>query len=213
MSRESSAERPSPGRSPRTDARRNAQRIVTVATDVFSTVGVDVSIEKIARTAGVGPATLYRHFANKDELIRAVLRQAFADNVEPALRTATEDEPDAFTGLVTALRAAVAMAAGQRNALAASKRPGQMPLDLAPVFFTRLAPILIKAQEQGSVRADVEPADLPQLLSMLLSTMWFDESEVGWRRYLGLLLDALRPNAATPLPPLLRSNPDGQLPE
>jgi AcrR family transcriptional regulator len=191
-------------RAPRTDALRNADRIVRVAYRMFVTEGVDVALEDIAKAAGVGPATLYRHFASKDELISAVIKLGFAEQVEPVLRQALETEPDGLTGLITVLTAALRMASGLRNAIAIHKHPGPIDVDLLPVFFGQLAPILVKAQEQGSIRRDLHPADLPQLMSMLLSTIWFDENGEGWRRYIALLTDALRAESAGRLPALTR---------
>jgi AcrR family transcriptional regulator len=189
-------------RAPRTDARRNAERIVGVAYRVFATDGTEVALEDIAKAAGVGPATLYRHFPNKDELIGAVLKLGFAEQVEPVLRHALDEEPDGLTGLTTVLTAALRMTSGLRNAVAVRKLPGPIDAELLPVFFGRLAPILVKAQEQGSIRADLRPADLPRLMSMLLSTIYFDGNGEGWRRYLALLMDALRTESAGQLPPL-----------
>ena len=193
----------------RTDARRNAERIVGAAQKVFATSGVDVSLEEIARHAGVGVASLYRHFPTKDDLVRAVIEQAFADQVEPALQHALAGEGDGHAGLVSVIEAALTMASGHRNALAAVKQPGRIPLDLAPSFFERLAGVLTRAQQQGAVRDDLRPGDLPRLVAMLISTMWFDDSGEEWRRYLSLLQDALVPGAATPLPPLTAASRTG----
>lgn len=60
-------------RAPRKDVQRNRQRLVTAAREAFNEIGIDVSLDEIARRAGVGQTTLYRHFADKDELVEAVL--------------------------------------------------------------------------------------------------------------------------------------------
>jgi AcrR family transcriptional regulator len=204
-------------RGPRTDARRNAERIVRAAAEVFSAAGTGASLEEIARRAGVGAATLYRHFATKEDLVRAVLEQAFAEQVEPVLERALDDGGNAGVGLVRVIDAALEMAAANRNALAAVKGPQRIPLDLAPSFFRRLAEVLSRAQREGTVRGDLQAADLPRLVAMLITAMWFDESGEEWRRYLSLLEDALAPGAASPLPPLgaaagPRFLPAGQVP-
>ena len=191
-------------RAPRTDARRNAERIVEVAYRVFTTEGATVALEDIAKAAGVGPATLYRHFSNKDELITAVVRLGFTEQVEPVARHALADEPDGLAGLAATLTAALRMAAGLRGAILVWKQAAPIDADLLPVFFGQLAPILVKAQEQGSIRQDICPEDLPRLMSMLLSTIWFDGRSEGWQRYLALLLDALRPGSTAELPRLPR---------
>jgi AcrR family transcriptional regulator len=175
---------------------------VRAASEVFVSSGVDVSLEEIARHAGIGAATLYRHFATKEDLVRAVLELAFAEQVEPVLAGALDAEGNAGAGLVRVLEAALTMAAVNRNALAAVKRPHRIPLGLAPSFFRRLAKVLAQAQREGAVRADLQAADLPRLVAMVITTMWFDEAGDGWRRYLSLLEDALVPGAASPLPPL-----------
>ncbi|HEY1704518.1 MAG TPA: helix-turn-helix domain-containing protein [Trebonia sp.] len=172
------------------------------AGEVFAASGVDVSLEGIARHAGVGAATLYRHFASKDDLVRAVLELAFAEQVEPVLQGALDGDGDAGGDLVRVIEAALQMATANRNALAAVKGPQRIPLDLAPSFFQRLAGVLTRAQRQGAVRGDLRAADLPRLVAMLITAMWFDESGNEWRRYLSLFQDALAPAASSPLPPL-----------
>jgi AcrR family transcriptional regulator len=186
----------------RNDARRNAQRIVRAAEQVFADSGVDVFLEEIARRAGVGAATLYRHFPSKDDLVRAVIEHAFADQVEPALQQALHEEKDALTGLVTVLEATMTMISQHRNALAAARQPGRFPVDVVAPYFDRLAIVLARAQQQGTVRADLHADDLPRLGLMVLNTMWLNDTPDNWRRYLMLLLDALQPSAARPLPPV-----------
>ena len=73
-------------REQRADARRNRERLLEVAADAFAARGIDASLEEIARTAGVGVGTLYRHFPNRDALIEAVFRR----NVDQLMVTAEE---------------------------------------------------------------------------------------------------------------------------
>lgn len=186
----------------RTDARRNAGRIVRAAEQVFMESGTDGPLEEIARRAGVGVATLYRHFASKADLARAVVEHAFAEQVEPALQRSLDDSQDALTTLVTALESVMTMIARNRNALEAAKQPGQFPTGLVGHFYGRLAVTLARAQQQGTVRADLDAEDLPRLTMMVLNTMWLNDTPDNWRRYLMLLLDALQPAAARPLPPV-----------
>src|SRR5437867_11035037 len=66
----------------RSDARRNRERLVASARELFATAGVDVSVEEITHHAGLGMGTLYRHFPTKDDLIDAVLEDAFAEIIQ-----------------------------------------------------------------------------------------------------------------------------------
>jgi AcrR family transcriptional regulator len=186
----------------RTDARRNAERIVRAAEQVFMESGADVLLEEISRRAGVGAATLYRHFGSKAELAGAVVELAFAEQVEPALQQALDDSQDALTMLVAALEAVMTMIAQHRNALEAAKQPGHFPTGLVGHFYGRLGMLLARAQQQGTVRPDLDIEDLPRLTMMVLNTMWLNDTPGNWRRYLMLLLDALQPAAARPLPPI-----------
>jgi hypothetical protein len=134
--------------------------------------------------------------------VRAVIEQAFEDQVEPVLQRALSGEVEPFNGLAEVLEAAMAMASAHRNALAAAKGAAWIGHSLVPSFFERLSVVLGRAQQQGTIRGDLQPRDLPRLVSMLVTTMWFDESGEAWRRYLVLMLDGLQTRTATPLPPL-----------
>jgi AcrR family transcriptional regulator len=194
-------------RAPRTDARRNAERILAVAEDLFAAGRHDVSLEEIARRAGVGPATLYRHYPSKDDLVAAVVRERYHEHVAPILDEADAD-PDALRGLLRCFEAALEVRARHLGVVATTRRLPAAADGLTRTFFHRLAPVLARAQEQGSVRQDIGPADLPRLLSMVGGTVPFDGHD-GWRRYLALLADLLRSAPTAPLPPLVADDPDG----
>ena len=78
-----------PARKPRTDAQRNRERILEVAKEVFTRSGANASLDDIAKQAGVGPGTLYRHFPTRDELVEAVYRTE-VEKLAAAERTFTE---------------------------------------------------------------------------------------------------------------------------
>jgi AcrR family transcriptional regulator len=184
----------------RADAARNVDRIVLAAREVFAVAGAEAQLDDIARRAGVSEATLYRHFANKEQLINTVVRRRFADVVEPAIQRALGDE-DPWQAVVTMLEAALTVAAEESGTFAAAGGPG-MFLELATRYFDAFTVVLRRAQDARLVRADLAPEDLPRLTTMLISTTHVAGGPgEGWRRYLMLLLDALRPAAATPLPP------------
>jgi AcrR family transcriptional regulator len=183
----------------RADAARNAERLVRAAAEVFAESGVEVPLDEIARRAGVGVATLYRHFASKDDLARAVIEQAYAEEVAPVLDRALRAD-DARQGLVDALEAAMRTMVRCRNAVAAGKRPQSTVFDLITSYLDVLATLLARAQQQGTIRADLRSDDLPYLVWMLVSTVRHDGTARRWPRYLTLLLDALTPDNTTDLP-------------
>ena len=88
------------GRKPRTDAQRNRERILEVAKEVFTRSGANASLDDIAKQAGVGPGTLYRHFATRDELLEAVYSSEVG-KLAAAERKFAETMPpiEAFTSL------------------------------------------------------------------------------------------------------------------
>jgi hypothetical protein len=100
------------------------------------------------------------------------------------------------------LEAGLTMAEQDSSMFLAAKETGSMLGSLASDFFSTVAAIVERAQQAGLVRADLKPEDLPRLVIMLISTIRLTaEPHDGWRRYLTLLLDGLRPAAATKLPP------------
>jgi AcrR family transcriptional regulator len=194
----------------RRDARRNRAALVASARELFGREGVDVSVEEITRHAGLGMGTLYRHFPTKDELIDAVLEDAFAE----ILRLAEEAvaEADAWAGLTGFLERALELHAQNRGVkdMLAWRRHGARHADaLRRRIRPLLAHLVERAQEQGTLRADFTPEDLP-LLFWSAGRVIETTAKVApgaWRRYLGLMLDGLRAEAATPLPepPLTRA--------
>lgn len=184
----------------RADAARNAARIVRAARAAFLESGADVALDEVARRAGVGVATLYRRFPSKDDLIRAIIEWRYAERVEPVTTLALAD-PDPWHGLVATLEAAVTVAAEEDAIFTAARDPARLVAALMRRYFAELATVVRRGQDAGVIRADLVPDDLPPLVFMLISTLRVTEpGGAGWRRYLALLLDALRPGAAGPLP-------------
>jgi AcrR family transcriptional regulator len=186
----------------RSDARRNRERLVASARELFARSGVDVSVEEITQHAGLGMGTLYRHFPTKEELIDAVLEEAFGELVAVAEEAAADD--DAWAGFTRFLEHALALHSGRglKDVLATRehgrKRAEAMRARLKPL----LRGLVERAKSQGSLRADFSPEDLPLVFwtagRVIESTATIAPDY--WRRYLGLLLDGLRASAATPLP-------------
>lgn len=194
----------------RSDAKRNRERLVASARELFAAEGVDVSVEEITHHAGVGMGTLYRHFPTKDELIDAVLEDAFAEIIQIAREAAAAE--DAWAGLTHFFERILALHAANRGVkdIVAARAHGARR---AEAMRARIRPLLgrviERAHEQGTLRRDFTIDDLPLVIWTAGRVIELTETAApgNWRRYLGFLFDGLRPAAATPLaaPPLTRA--------
>jgi AcrR family transcriptional regulator len=189
----------------RRDAEKNRQRILIAAADVFTQRGLDVSLDEVARHAGVGVGTVYRRFADKEDLVRAL----FTERVDEiaALAERALDEPDATLALLSYLEqmtAAMAGDVGLRQLLMFGNCAG----DRFSYVRQRMAPLvgalLKRAQDSGQVRGDLASTDLPFIVLMLSMAAEYaqDFKPEVWRRYLTLLIDGMLATRAgiTPLP-------------
>lgn len=184
----------------RSDAARNSERILRAAREVYAESGPHAMLEDIARRAGVGIATLYRRFANKEVLVRAALEQSIAEQLTPAIEQARSDD-DPRQGLITLLEAALSMVARERNTLAAAENSGALTAEVTAPFIDSLMLIVERGQRAGVIRADLVPDDMQRVMGMLTGVLWnMDPASEGWRRYVVLVLDGLSPVGASPLP-------------
>jgi AcrR family transcriptional regulator len=194
-----------PVRPLRADAARNRARVLDAARTAFAEAGLDVGVEEIARRAGVGKGTLYRRFPTKEALVRAI----FEDILDEVDRRVAESEAIADPGEAFAnyLRGAAEMQAcnqGFYDVVAQRLGAAALTAEQRRRILAAAARPLQRAQEAGAIRADLVPEDVQLILRMIGATTRpapdgtpMDEY---WPRYLGLVLDALRPEAATPLP-------------
>jgi AcrR family transcriptional regulator len=185
----------------RRDARRNHELLVAAAREVFAERGADASLEEIARRAGVGVGTLYRHFATREALVEAVFERRIGEFVAVAESAAAE--PDGWLALVGFLEQMLEIQAGDRLLKDALLRasPGTGRVDRARAEMRQqFEGVLERARAQGRLRDDFEFPDLAVLL-WSFSTLIDATSEAApnaWRRHLHWLLDGLRAEAATP---------------
>jgi len=196
-----------PVRKPRVDAVRNRERVLEAAKAVFSAGGPDASLEAVARRAGVGIGTLYRHFPTREALFEAVYRREVAQLGE--LAEQLKSEPDPVEALRRWLRSNVEFVGtkkGMTTALALAVKPSS---ELTAFSFERLTQavgaLLDRAVAAGEIRADVSPEDL---LRALIG-MCYLHDQPGWQtsvmRLLDVFVDGLRrpagiktgPNAKT----------------
>lgn len=196
----------------RSHARRNHALLVAAAREVFAERGADASLEEIARRAGVGIGTLYRHFATRDALVDAVFERRIGDFV--ALAELAEAEPDAWLAFVGYLEGTLELQAGDRLLKDVFLRspPGTGRAERARAELRRAVErVLDRAREGGRLRADFTLADLSLLIWSFASVI--DATSVvapnAWRRHLQWLLDGLSSESATP--PLEPPLSDAQL--
>src|ERR1700733_8937920 len=189
----------------RTDAVRNAARIIASAQRVFASARPQAAMGDIAPEAGVGVATVYRRFPTKDALLRVVLDRRFDEVMGAALESA-QHQVDARA----ALRGAVSFIAGDPNTMAAAMSSGLMTMDLAYRFFEPVAAIVRRGQDDGVFRNDLATEDVPRIVLMLVGTLpSFEAGSDGWHRYLDLIIDMLTANRSrlSPISPVRDHQP------
>jgi AcrR family transcriptional regulator len=181
----------------RADARRNYERLVTTAAAAFAERGAEASLDDIARSAGVGSGTLYRHFPTRQALLEAVYREQvdlLCARADELLESASPAE-----ALETWLRAVADYAATKRGLAAMMSNLDSGVLSYCrDEMRTAGSALLDRAQEAGAVRADVDLSDLLKLLSMIATSN--DHSPEGRRRaerLLAVVMDGLRQRSPT----------------
>jgi AcrR family transcriptional regulator len=181
----------------RADAQRNYERLLSAAAAAFTEHGADdVSLEEIARRAGVGIGTLYRHFPTRQALLEAVYRE----QVE-AVRAAAEEQlqSDAPAEALAAwLRVLVDFSSTKHSLttalLATMDKDSELLSSCSAVIRGAAEALLARAQEAGAVRADVDAKDLIRLVHAVNLAAQYGPADPGQRdRMLGFILDGLRP--------------------
>jgi AcrR family transcriptional regulator len=175
----------------RADARRNRERIVTVAGVAIAEHGADASLEDIARRAGVGSATLHRHFPTRQALLEAVFQGRVEALCAQARALAGELAPG--PALVAWLRAVSRHAAANRGLAASLVRGADPSLGSAchAMITTAGEELVSAARRSGDVRADVAVVDLLKLANAVSLATEGDPAEAD--RLLTLALDGIRP--------------------
>jgi AcrR family transcriptional regulator len=179
----------------RADARRNYENLLRAAHEEFTERGAAASLEEVARRAGVGVGTLYRHFPNRQALLEAV----YVEEVQSLCASAGQfADADPWAALSGWLHRFIGYMATKRALV--EEMMGTMSKD-APVFrtchdaiFSAGEPLLEEAKSAGVVRADVQFADIISLVAGV--TMLRNSTPEQMERVLGVALDGLRYGAA-----------------
>jgi AcrR family transcriptional regulator len=182
----------------RADAQRNRDRLLEAAVSAFSREGPDATLDAIAKDAGVGIGTLYRHFPTREALVEAAYRNELArlcDAVSDLLRAMPPDDAtrawmDRFVDYMTTKRG---MADVLRAVIASGGNPFAQSRDRLVGAITAL---LQAAAAAGTIRPDIEPADVLASLSGVSLAAGEPAQRDQARRLLDLLMDGLRYRAA-----------------
>jgi AcrR family transcriptional regulator len=179
----------------RADARRNRDRLLDVARQAFAAEGLSVSLDDIARRAGVGAGTLYRHFPTKEALFEAVVHERLRSLVDQARTLGAADDPGA--ALFEILGRVVADAAAKSDLVDALAGAGiEVRTTVAATAADlrhEVGRLLARAQAAGTVRGDIDTADLMAVLGGVLLALRHPANKGAHPgRALAILLDGLR---------------------
>ncbi|MEU0568973.1 helix-turn-helix domain-containing protein [Nonomuraea sp. NPDC005983] len=180
----------------RADARRNRARVLEAAEAAFSAEGMAVPLDEIARRAGVGAGTVYRHFPTKEALFEAVIHDRFRRLAEDAQALAETRRPgQAFHAFLARVVEQAMLNKALCDALETAGSPVK-PQGVEGDIWDAFGALLAAAQRDGAVRADIDLFDLRAVLSGAL-TMERHVREGGRPagRMTEILLDALRPRS------------------
>ena len=182
----------------RSDARRNRLALTAAATAAFRDEGLDIAVDEIARRAGVGVATLYRHFPAKTDLILAVMQAVIDELGEAATRALAEAQPDE----VIARFLAAALDQQQRNrgfleAIAQLGLDTEVRERLTIRLLGMIEPVAEVGHRTGTLRPDLDTVDLLVVMRMLGATFSTLDPRPS-DRYLAVVLRGLAVADATP---------------
>jgi AcrR family transcriptional regulator len=195
---EQGAEATGPARKPRADGQRNRERLVEAAKTAFADVGADVGLDEIARRAGVGIGTLYRHFPTRDAIVEAVYRREVGQLAHAATRLLGSLPPGEalhewmrlfvdYIATKKVMASALGSIVGGATELYASS---------AAQITNAMVLLVDRAGASGDIRPDVDPNDLLRALVGFT----YGNASPGWQasalRLIDILMDGLRPRRA-----------------
>jgi AcrR family transcriptional regulator len=183
----------------RADARRNRERVLQAAQRLFATEGLGVSLDEIARQAGVGPGTVHRHFPAKEALYLAVATDQIERLVAEAEALAAADDPAALFALLSQMMANGAENVAVKSALLAAEFDLRTAApDVAADLTGHVADLLDRAHAAGAVRHDLTVDEVMALVAGAFAAIRHAGAETSRERsahLAQLILDGLRPQA------------------
>jgi AcrR family transcriptional regulator len=189
---------PATPRRQRWDAARNRRQLLDAAREAFDERGLAADVREIARRAGVGVATVYRHFPTKDDLVQATLGDDLAEWSATTQRAAAAE--DAWLGLAAFVEQTLATMARHRAILDGISTSTEAPaaFDACQAHLREaLSGLVRRAHRQGTLRPDVSATDIGlQILALgRIIQLTADHDPTAWRKHSGLMLDGLHVHA------------------
>ncbi len=179
----------------RADALRNHASILQAARELFAGEDPDVQIGDVARRAGVGVGTVYRHFPDKEALMGELVRERFGV-FNARLRAALDEDGDAFQALADAMRANVASLADDAATRFAFTSGGERVFEHAEKerqeFMVIASELVDRAHAARTLREDFGAADIPMLMCGVCATIDKRGAGWSWERYLELMISGMR---------------------
>jgi AcrR family transcriptional regulator len=187
----------------RADARRNRERVLTAAQVVFAEHGHDAQMDDVAKRAGVGVGTVYRHFPTKEALIEALAVDRFEKIL--AVGKAALERDDPWEALTEAVWQGAALTASDRSFTEiVGEMQGPMPLaeELQREMNDTYGELMRRAQASGDLRPDLVLDDIPMFMCGIgLGARKTHSCPDAWRRHVAIVIDGLRASSASsPLP-------------
>jgi AcrR family transcriptional regulator len=186
------------GRRPRADKTRNREELLVTATRLFASAGPDPSMRAIASEAGVGMATLYRHFPTREALVEAVYQDQVSRLTTGARELLTQlDPPAALRGWMDLFGDWIATKNGMLDTLLAMIESGEIAhADTRAELLGAIEHLLEAGRKSGELRTDVPADDIAATLIGIFTVAGSPEHTVMRARLLNLLMDGLRPSAS-----------------
>ncbi len=199
MAEGSGADAPLEGDRPlRRDAALNREKILRAAREVFGQYGLGVTLDDVARHAGVGVGTVYRRFPDKETLVRALFEQDLGIRQKSAERALAHPDPwQGFVDFLMEMGADLAENRGLHEVMMFGSHSSE-PIETARGGMLPFLEALIRrAQESGDLRAEITPSDIPVVVQMLSAASQFTQGRRSdiWRRYVEILLNGMRQRA------------------
>ncbi len=179
----------------RRDAALNREKILLAAREVFGRHGLGVTLDDVARHAGVGVGTVYRRFPDKETLVRALFEQDLGIRQASAERALAHPDPwEGFVDFLTEMGADLAENRGLQEVIMLGSHSSEPIETVRGGMLPFLEALIKRAQESGDLRAEITPSDIPVIVQMLSAASQFTQGKRPdvWRRYFEIILNGIR---------------------